>query len=182
MAIFFNNNNNNPFLQLQSQRKIQSQPENVIEKEVDKTSKEQAKNVKQQTAPKLGSVGTGSWNTQAIQDAGLKVPSEYFIGVYTNYYRFNPDTISQDFPGANIQNPTDLKKAIDAKQAESAPATEPIPTPRHTELTPTPTPHAPVPEPETIQVEDISTAEINREPELSEEELKQEILAFLQEL
>ena len=62
---------------------------------------------------KQGSVGTGSWRTQQIKDAGLKLPSKYFIGVYTDYFRFDPDTISQEFPNKSIQTLADLKAAID---------------------------------------------------------------------
>lgn len=60
-------------------------------------------------------VGGGSFITQAIQEAGIDLNKykKYFIGVYTNYYRFNPDTIKEDFKARNIQTLADLKQAID---------------------------------------------------------------------
>ena len=60
-------------------------------------------------------VGNGSWKTADIKAAGLSIPSDYFIGVYTDWYRFNSDTIKKDFPGQRINNLADLKKAIDSR-------------------------------------------------------------------
>ena len=63
-------------------------------------------------------VGVGSWSTEQIELSGIDLNKygKYFIGVYTNIYRFNEEAIKQDFQGKNIQTPADLKAAIDGLQ------------------------------------------------------------------
>ena len=92
---------------------------NTKTKSADKKSVDQEKNTNNVNKQnEKTSVGTDSWNTQQIKDAGLELPSEYFICIYTDYFTFNSDTISRDFPDKRIQTLADLKTAIDELKAK----------------------------------------------------------------
>ena len=65
-------------------------------------------------------IGNGSWTSSEIRAEGLEVPSKYFTGVANDHYKFNPETIREDFPDAGpIETLKDLKNAIDAKSANN---------------------------------------------------------------